>query len=387
MKGLIVLLVVVAAVVASAANSAPQHVSVSAAAPVTGYKFAGSAKLAAAARTAGLKDAGSRVPLPKGKSIGVILLSGQSPTSIRIAGAAKEIGKLLGYKVNICDPNFDPQKIPQCATAIIAKNPSIVFSVSTNPGPMGSAVQQAAQRGIPWIGVASRGLNARGFTNYGISGFEMTSLFDKWFFKAVAAKNRGATKFKLLALEAPTVGISAVNQDTQLTKDLAKAPSFQLVIKHDLDLSNVVQDTLNTTKQALQQYPDLAGVWSYCDICTPLVAQAVAGVQTSNRKTVVAGMFSTPQIIADIRTGRTDGVVDYAWESSVWVGVDQVLQKWAHRKAIAPDFGVFKRYPLPFMQPYLIAKANAGASGPAPILGPDFATYFKAKWGKEFGVK
>ena len=50
---------------------------------------------------------------------------------------------------------------------------------------MGSAVQQAARRGIPWIGVASRGTNAAGFTNYGISGFEMTRLFDKWFFKTV----------------------------------------------------------------------------------------------------------------------------------------------------------------------------------------------------------
>jgi ABC-type sugar transport system substrate-binding protein len=378
----------VAAVAVAAASSAPRRASHTAAeTPVTGYKFVGSSSAVAAARAAGLKDAGSRVALPKGKSIGLILLSGQSPTSIRITNAAKQIGKLLGYAVHVCDPNFDAQKIQQCGTSIIAQNPSVIFSVSTNPGPFGSAVQQAAQRGIPWIGVASRGTDAPGFTNYGISGFEMAKLYDQWFFEAVASKNAGKKPFKLLALTAPTVGISAVNHEKQFRADLAKMPAYKLTINHNLDLANVVQDTLNATKQALQQYPNLAGVWTYCDICIPLVAQVVNGVQSGKRTTVVSGMFSTPQVISDIRSGRTDGVADYAWETEIWAGIDQVLQKWARGKAIAPDFSVFKRYSLSFMQPYMITKENARTSGPAPILGPDFVTYFKTKWGKEFGVK
>jgi ABC-type sugar transport system substrate-binding protein len=376
-----------AAVAAATASSAPRHASRAAEAPVTSYTYAGGAKATAAARVAGQKAAGARVALPKGKSIGLILLSGQSSTSQRLTKTARQIGKLLGYKVNVCDPNFDPQKVQQCGTSTVAQGPSVIFSISTNPGAFGSAVQEAAKRKITWINVASGATPQAGFTDYGVSGIEQTKLFADWYFKEVAARNPGAKQYKLMTLGAPTVGISAVNSDKQLAADLKLHPSFQLTVNHNLDLANIVQDVLNTTKQALQQHPDLAGISTYCDICLPLVAQTVNGVQSTKRTTVVAGMYSTPQVISDIRSGRMDGDADYAWESELWVGIDQALQNWARGKAMAPNFGVFKRYSLPFMRPYMITKANAGASGPAPILGPDFVAFFKAKWAKEFGVK
>jgi hypothetical protein len=38
------------------------------------------------------------------------------------------------------------------------------------------------------------------------------------------------------------------------------------------------------------------------------------------------------------------------------------------------------------MEPYVITRENALTSGPAPIYGPDYESYFRAKWKKEFGV-
>jgi len=81
-----------------------------------GYKYAGTSQQTQQAREAGEEDAGSKEDPPKGKSIGIIQLSGQSSTSIVITDAARRIGRMFGYKVNVCDPNFDPQKVPQCAT-------------------------------------------------------------------------------------------------------------------------------------------------------------------------------------------------------------------------------------------------------------------------------
>jgi ABC-type sugar transport system substrate-binding protein len=199
-------------------------------------------------------------------------------------------------------------------------------------------------------------------------------------------RNRGFEEpMKLFAITAPTVGVASLNQENQLKEDIEAAGDIEL-IKHDLDLANAVQDTLNTSRQTLERNPDLAGMWTLCDFCLPLMAQTVKSKQPDERKTVVAGMFSNPETIANIRNGEADAVADYAWDLPVWVGMDQALQNWTRDQEIEKTFDVFDSYPLEFMEPYVITKENAGESGPAPIYGPDYRTFFKTKWAAEFGV-
>jgi ABC-type sugar transport system substrate-binding protein len=350
-----------------------------------GYKYAGTPAQTQEAREAGEADAGSKEEPPEGKSIGIIQLSGQSSTSIVITDAARRIGRMFGYKVNVCDPNFDPQKVPQCATSIVSQNPSVIFSVSQNPGPMGSAVRQAAEQDIPWFGTGSAVEKSPDLNDYGVSGTEQAAILDKFMFAEMKKRNPDAEQLKLFAITAPTVGVASVNSENQLKKDVAAAGDIEL-INHNLDLANAVQDTLNTSRQTLEQNPDLAGMWTICDFCVPLMAQTVVSKQGADRKTVVGGEYSNPESIADIRSGEVDGIADYAWALPVWVGMDQALRKWTRDEEPVRGFEVFDTYSLPFMQPYMITKKNALASGPSPIYGPDFETYFKAKWAKEYGI-
>lgn len=350
----------------------------------SGYVWSGTPEERAEAERAGEADAGDPVDPPTGKSIGVIQLSGQSATSRAITEAAKEIGELFGFEVNVCDPNFDAQKIPQCATSIVSQSPSVVFSVSQNPGPLGSGLKEAADRGIPWFGTSSASTRSPYMNDLGADGFDLARTLDEWLFSAIDESGAAEPK-RIFAITAPTVGVASLNEENQLKDDIAAASGFELV-KHDLDLANAVQDTLNSSRQALEQNPDLAGMWTLCDFCLPLMAQTVASKQPDERRTVVAGMFSTPESIADIRSGRVDAVADYAWALPVWAGMDQALQNWARREAIGRGWAIFDDYSLPFMEPYVITRENALTSGPAPIYGPDYESYFRAKWKKEFGV-
>jgi ABC-type sugar transport system substrate-binding protein len=350
----------------------------------SGYRYAGTEKETEEARQAGQEDAGRPVDPPTSRSIGIIQLSGQSATSIAVTEAAREIAKIFGYDVNVCDPNFEPPKIPQCATSIVSQNPDVVFSVSQNPGPMGSGFRQAGEQGIPWFGTGSRSTPSRFMYDYGIDGFELAATLDKYMFEAMRERSDG-DQLKLFAITAPTVGVASLNQERQLERDVGDAGDIEL-IKHNLDLANAVQDTLNTSRQTLEQNPDLAGMWTLCDFCLPLMAQTVGSKQPDERTTVVAGMFSNPETIADIREGSADAVADYPWDLPVWVGMDQALQNWARDKEIIRDFDVFESYSLPFMEPYVITADNAGDSGPAPIFGADYETYFRTKWAEEFGV-
>ena len=199
---------------------------------------------------------------------------------------------------------------------------------------------------------------------------------------------KGGTKpHKLFAIGAPTVGVASANSSKQLERDVAAAGDVRL-INHDLDLSNAVQDTLSTSRQALQQNPDLAGMWTLCDFCLPLMAQEVGRAQTGTRTTVVAGLYANPQAIAGIRGGSIDAVSDLPWVSSVWIGMDQVLQNIARKTRIASTQAVYGRYRLPFMRPYVIERRNVGNFGAViPVYGPDYQTYFTTKWRKEFRTR
>lgn len=373
----------VVAAVWSGAGSA--KTGAAAATPIGGYIYAGTAKDTAAAKTAGAAAAGATASIPKGRTIGVIQLSGTSSQSIGVLATARLIAKKFGWKVAVCDPNFDPQKVPQCATSILAQNPSVVFSVSTNTGTMGSAYTDAVAKGIPWISVVSGVVPAKGLFDYGRDGFELAQIIDQYLIKNMKPGSNG--KAKLFAIGAPTVGIASANSGKQLAADVKKAGNVQL-INHDLDLSNAVQDTLSSTEQTLQSNPDLAGVWTLCDFCLPLMAQVVKKVQGANRTTLVGGLYANPQAIDGIRKGTIDAVSDYPWLSSVWVGMDQVLANIARKTPIASSKAVYGKYKLPFMKPYVLDKTNVGKTGAViPVFGPDYQSYFTAKWAKEYGVK
>ena len=344
-----------------------------------------SAAAAAAGTTAG--ETLGTAQLPTGKKIGVMLLSAQSASSQRIVAATEEIAALLGYEVITCDPNFDSQKIAQCATSLVAQKPDIIFSVSQNPGPMGSSLGDAAEQGIIWVGTVDAVQPADGLTPYGAPGKVTATEINAWLFAEMAKRKGPDAELQVMALTAPTVGIASLEQQNTLIADAEAAGNVKIVVQHDLDLANIVQDTLSTTTQTLQQYPDLAGTWTVCDFCVPLIAQAVAAAGVpDDKRPVIAGNYTTAQTISDLRAGNVDGVVDLPWETQVWVGMDQALQKWARGTDVAPTFDVFASYDQGFMAPYMVTKENVGESGAAPIFGPDYESYFKAKWKAEFGV-
>jgi ABC-type sugar transport system substrate-binding protein len=348
-----------------------------------GYKYAGSAAETAEAKAAGEKDARAKTSPPSDKSIGVIQLSGESATSIQVAEAAEKIGDMFGYSVNVCDPELQEAKFAECGTSIMAQNPSMIISVSTNAAAFGSAVKDAEAKGIPWFNVGSAVTESSEVNNYGVDGFALAKVLDDYMFEAMREKS-SAGKLKVFAITAPTVGVSSLNSETELKKNAEEAGDVELEI-HNLDLANAPQDTLNSSRQTLERNPELAGMWTLCDFCLPLMAQSVSSYGGGN-EVVVAGEFSNPQSIADIRKGTVDAVSDNAWALPVWVAVDQVLANWTAKEEIVVGEKVFGTYSLPFMEPYLLTKENVGAGGPAPIFGPDYESYFKAKWAKEYGV-
>jgi ABC-type sugar transport system substrate-binding protein len=385
--------IVSALAVGSVAGAAPTSTSSTArsTADTLAYQLVKTPATVAAARKAGAKQAAKlgKASLPKKKKIGLILLSAQSTTSVRIVAGAKQAAAILGYSVVSCDTNFDPQKVQQCATSMIAQNIDLVLTVTIDPSQEGGALDNAASKGTPWFGLGTyESPNPKVLSYYGSANAE-SSVYNTWLFKALTAKAGSSGKAQLVSLDATSVGAGSRLAQSLRLEQLKKFPQIDEVVDHNLDLTNIVQDTLNTTQQAVQQYPNLTGFWTVCDLCVPLMAQALdsKGLKGASRP-IVSGEFSTPQTVVDIRGGSADGVMDEQWEASAWVAIDQALELWAHKKAIPKNgASVYSSgYSLKFLQPYILDKTNI-KTGPAPVYGADYVDYFKAKWAAEFGTK
>lgn len=344
----------------------------------------------AAAKAAGLADAardGGAVAAPTGKKIGLILLSMQSPANYRIAETAKKLGAQFGFEVIICDPDFDAQRVAQCATSIVAQRPDAVLSDAHEPTTLGSALNDARDMGIPWFALVVNVSPSPALMQYGITGREVGAVYDKWLLDEIARRKGEGKPLKVMALGAPALGAALLAQQEQLAEDIKARPGAELTVQHDLDLPNIVQDTLNITKQTLGQNPDLGGTWTVCDFCVPLIAQVYDSEGlTGEKRPVVGGNYTTPQSVDLIRQGKVDGVVDISFESSIYVVFDQLLQKWARDRAINNSPDVFSTaYSLKFMEPYMVTKENIGSGSDIPIFGANYEDYFAAKWGAEFG--
>ncbi len=76
---------------------------------------------------------------------------------------------------------------------------------------------------------------------------ELTRVLDTWFFGQITRKVGAGANAEIGAWQAPPVGIGVRARDMQRKRDLQRFPNIKEVYTHDIDLSNAVQDTLQTT--------------------------------------------------------------------------------------------------------------------------------------------
>jgi ABC-type sugar transport system substrate-binding protein len=352
------------------------------------------AQAATIARAAAIKDAakaGGKTTAPTGKVIGYMHLSSQTEASIRMLEGLKTIAKLFGYKVNVCDPNFDPQKVAQCATSLVAQNPDIVIVEAADPGASGAGLQEAFKQKIPWIVTGALQTPSKFVTaQYVPDERELTRVLDNWFFQRIEQKVGKGTPAEIGAWQAPPVGPGVRARDAQRKIDLARFPAIKETYTRDIDLSNPVQDTLQTTQLLVEQNPGIDGLWQTCDFCVGANAQALdtKGLEGAERP-VLVGIYSTRETRQAIKEGRVDGVVQSNFEAMGWVAMDQALEFWARGKKFFPNNKVFKQgYSMQILQPWIETKANVGTNiNKVNNNGEDYVTYFTTKWNREFGTK
>lgn len=343
------------------------------------YRWSGTPDETKAAAAAAVDPAPPKLTKPAGKVIAFIPFNGQSTSSQRVQQGVADAVHALGYKLITCDPGSNAQQVPVCANSMVAQHPNLILSYFLEPAALGSALQSAASANIPWVDIGSPVSPDKNLIQYALPVKLSQDAIDKWI---VANLKPSSGTMEVYGIAATATGTTGVQEKDMFDTAVKSAPQLKWVGDHDLDLSNLQQDTVSAVNQALTQYPHLGAIWTVCDLCVPIIAQTV---KAAGRNVIVTGNFSTPQTVELIRSGQVAAVVDNPWEAWGWIALDRALTAWATNKPFASS-GAGADYPLRFGEPYILTKENAGSGNePSPVYGPDFATYFKTKWKAEFG--
>ena len=325
----------------------------------------------------GAKAAGAKVSAPTGKTIGVILLSGTSAQSLGVLATAKQIAKMFGYKVITCDPNFDPQKVVQCATSIVAQHPSGHLLRQHQHGVDGLRLHPCR---LPGDSLVQRRQRRRARTRASTTtARRLQAREDPRRLSCSSTMRTKRGRRRRFRGRRADGGHGELQCEQAGANATSRPPERSSSRYHNLDLSNAVQDTISSTKQALQQNPGPGGLWTLLRLLHP--ADGAAGRQGTDgdqqgrswpRSTRTRGGRERDQ------EGTISAVSDLPWQSppcgSRWTRCCRTGRA-RRRSRGAPRCTRSTRSSS--SSPYLIDQEQRRPlrQPSIPVFGPDYQTY------------
>lgn len=286
---------------------------------------------------------GPAVQAPTGKDIWLISSGLGVEYSVRVVDAAKQAADDLGWTVHVFDGKFDPnQMLTGVQQAVVAHADGIVVS-TIDCATVKNAAQQAADAGIPIIGIESSdcdpGLYAHLVSYSGKASYQdWTQDFGKAQAAWVVAKAKGEAKV-VLNTGTDSVALRLVTEGQKA--ELADCPTCQVVD----DATWVTADFGPTLQEKIQQtmikHPDAnAFIPSFDAIMTQ--SGGTQALKSTGRldKLVVAGGEGGVAGIEQIRSG--EGMQMCAGQSPDWeayAAADALVRLFLDRDPAEVDTG------------------------------------------------
>lgn len=359
---------------AATSSSAP---AVSATAPTVAQATAAGQKAAA--------NEGPSVKLPT-ETVGLVNVVRASEAAQRLEAGATIAAKALGWKVIAIDAAGDPTKSEAAFVSLVNQNVAGILDLSNPTAAITQGLAQARAKGIPVInfgGLQDPSPNIE--AQYYGDPTALTAALDKYMFAHLPPHPKLAEFTTQILLDERL-------RDAQFEKD-AKAAGATIVVKHPVDLSNLVGDTTTAAHAALLAHPDLNAFWGDIDSELPVVG----AVLKSAGKCGTIGNYNFYDDLINLKTiaaGCGSAVVSSPVGADGWAAVDQMAEFFARKKSITsfpPTWNVLE------VNPYAVSIRNGSAivvtdKSNLPVAGhyvtpkTNYPVFFAAKWKKEYGI-
>lgn len=207
--------------------------------------------------TAGSGGSGASCGEPK--TVGLAAITLQSPAVGVQIETAQRAADLLGWELVVTNADGDPAKMAADISGLVNQGVDAILDVAIQPAQALEGMRAAQDAGIPVIGIGAPLTDPQGLVSavYDPSDAGMSNLLAE----QMIADNNG--EGKVLSLNATGIPALEIRRDTLLA-DTADT-DIVVVVDHETDLSNAVQDTQTAVANALRANPDINIIWALQD--------------------------------------------------------------------------------------------------------------------------
>jgi ABC-type sugar transport system substrate-binding protein len=334
-----------------------------------------------AGREAG--EAAGQAELPSGVTVGILEVSANSEISRRVASAAREAVRTIGWDSEHCEGQGVPRQIASCGQSLLNQDVDVVLSIGNDPPVIARQLQQAKADDVPFFNVGGDVLQSERFTaSYVPDDRAMTRVIDDYLFEQL--EERGGDS---LAIQTNEFIAALVTRGEVIREDLKEHPEIELVAENETDFANPVESVSEATRTVLTANSDLDALWAAIDFDIPPMARTARSV-VDGELPIIVGFYPGLENLELMRQGLVSGMVDAATEATAWAAVDQAAQMLARGEEPADDKFLEETYPLDFLEPILVTPEQNMPEAENEYVEPpaDFVTFFTTKWGEEFGI-
>jgi ribose transport system substrate-binding protein len=310
---------------------------------------------------------GGKVPK---ETIGFVNVLGSSPAAQVCQADFVKAAKALGWTVHVADAQGDPAKMASDVSAMVTQhvNALVTVSIEQSAAAQGLAAAKAAKiPALTFCGAITNNGAPLYAGDYAPNDAAISATVTRYMIDDLGGKGDVVAQFY-----SP---INALARRDAVAQTMINQAGMKVVASHQVNFTNPVQDTMQSTLAMLRANPGAKAVLVDQDFEFPVAVQAV---KNAGLNVKVYGMYGGDPAFQSLRAGGpARAIAESNPEASGWTVADQLLKYFVNHKPIDPLAMYDHPYPVA-----LVTAANVPA-GPEANLFPDYGPLYEAQWKAE----
>jgi ribose transport system substrate-binding protein len=310
---------------------------------------------------------GGKVPH---ETIGFVNVLGSSPAAQECQAQFLRAAKVLGWTVHVADAMGDPSKMASDVSAMVTAHSNAIVTVSIEESAAEQGLTAAKAAGIPaltFCGAITNNGAPLYAADYSPNDAAISATVTRYMIDDLGGKGDVVAQFY-----SP---INSLARRDAVAEAMIAQAGMKVVASHQVDFTNPVQDTSQSTLAMLRAHPEAKAVLVDQDFEFPVAVQAI---KNAGLNVKVYGMYGGDPAFQSLRQGGpARAIAESNPEASGWTVADQLLKYFVNKKPIDPLAGYDHPFPVT-----LVTAANVPA-GPEANLFPDYGPLYEAQWKAE----
>jgi len=310
---------------------------------------------------------GGKVPK---KTIGFVNVLGSSPAAQVCQAQFVRAAQALGWTVHTADAQGDPAKMAADVSAMVTQHVDAIVTVSIEQSAAAQGLAAAKAANIPaltFCGAITNNGAPLYAGNYAPNDAAISATVTRYMIDDLGGKGDVVAQFY-----SP---INALARRDAVAEAMLAQAGMKVVASHQVDFTNPIQDTMQSTIAMLRAHPEAKAVLVDQDFELPAAVQAI---KNAGLNVKVYGMYGEDPAFAALRAGGPARAFSQSpSQDSAWTAVDQLIKFFVNKKPIDPMAGYDHPYPIT-----LVTAANVPAGDYANLF-PDYGPFYQAQWKAE----